>query len=81
MEAYVNTIANRFKRTPIIDPQTGQMDLKFYQLSNDQDFFIPVRTEDAPNPIDTLPGASNLDQIADIEYLQRNLLIKGGLDE
>lgn len=73
VEAYVNTIADRFKRMPIIDPQTGQMDLRFNQLSNDQDYFIPVRTEDAPNPIDTLPGATNLDQIADIEYLQRNL--------
>jgi hypothetical protein len=71
--AYVNEIADRFKRIPITDPQTGQMDLRYNQLSNDQDFFIPVRTEDAPNPIDTLPGASNLDQIADIEYLRNNL--------
>jgi len=71
--AYVNEIADRFKRMPIIDPQTGQMDLRYNQLSNDQDYFIPVRTEDAPNPIDTLPGATNLDQIADIEYLRSNL--------
>jgi hypothetical protein len=70
---YVNEIADRFKRMPIVDPQTGQIDLRYNQLSNDQDFFIPVRSEDAPNPIETLPGASNLDQIADIEYLQRNL--------
>jgi hypothetical protein len=73
VEAYVNTIADRFKRMPIIDPQTGQMDLRYNQLSNDQDYFIPVRSEDAPNPIDTLPGATNLDQIADIEYLRSNL--------
>jgi hypothetical protein len=73
VEAYVNTIADRFKRMPITDPQTGQMDLRYNQLANDQDYFIPVRTEDAPNPIDTLPGATNLDQIADIEYLQKNL--------
>ena len=71
--AYVDEIANRFKRMPIIDPQTGQIDLKYNQMANDQDFFIPVRNEDAPNPIDTLPGAQNLDQIADIEYLQRKL--------
>ena len=71
--SYVDEIANRFKRTPIVDPQTGQIDLQYNQLANDQDFFIPVRSEDAPNPIDTLPGASNLDAIADIEYLQRKL--------
>jgi hypothetical protein len=73
VEAYVNEIANRFKRAPIVDPQTGQVDLRMNQLSNDQDYFIPVRSEDAPTPIDTLPGAANLDQIADIEYLQKKL--------
>jgi len=73
VQPYVNEIANRFKRSNVIDPQTGQVDLKYNQLANDQDFFIPVRDENAPNPIDTLPGASNLDQIADIEYLQRKL--------
>jgi hypothetical protein len=73
VEQYVNAIADRFKRMPITDPQTGQIDLRYNQLANDQDFFIPVRDESAPNPIDTLPGASNLDQIADIEYLRSNL--------
>ena len=29
----------------------------FVGNSNDQDFFIPVRDENAPSPIDTLPGA------------------------
>ena len=71
--AYVNEIANRFKRTPLVDPQTGQMDLRYNQLGIDQDIFIPVRDENAQTPIDTLPGAQNLDQISDIEYLQKKL--------
>jgi hypothetical protein len=50
---------------PIVDPQTGQMDLRYNQLSNDQDYFIPVKWK-RTKPIDTLPGASNLNQIADI---------------
>jgi hypothetical protein len=33
VEQYVNTIADRFKRMPITDPQTGQMDLRYNQLS------------------------------------------------
>jgi len=73
VQPYVNEIANRFKRANVVDPNTGQVDLRYNQLANDQDFFIPVRDENAPNPIDTLPGATNLDQIADIEYLQRKL--------
>tara|TARA_R110000824_G_scaffold106610_13_gene252083 strand:+ start:3704 stop:5704 length:2001 start_codon:yes stop_codon:yes gene_type:complete len=71
--SYVDDIANRFKRTPLVDPQTGQMDVRYNQLGIDQDIFIPVRDENAQTPIDTLPGAQNLDQIADIEYLQRKL--------
>jgi uncharacterized membrane protein YgcG len=54
---YVDEIANRFKRTPIVDPQTGQVDLRYNTLANDQDYFIPVRDENAPTPIDTLQGA------------------------
>jgi len=73
VEAYVNNIANKFKRTQLIDPQTGQIDVRYNQMSNTEDYFIPVRDENAPNPIDTLPGASNLDQIGDLEYLQKKL--------
>ena len=43
-------------------------------MAVDQDYFVPVRDISAPNPIDTLPGASNLDAIADIEYIQKKLL-------
>ena len=73
VEPYVQQIANKFKRTPIIDPKTGQIDLRYNQMSNDQDFFIPVRDPAASNPIETLAGASNLSEIADIEYLQKKL--------
>lgn len=72
---YVNDIANRFKRAPLIDPQTGQIDLRYNQAANDQDFFIPVRDENMPMPIETLPGAQNLGDIEDIEYLQKKLCI------
>jgi hypothetical protein len=36
--------------------------------------FIPVRDPAAPDPITTLPGATNLSEIADIEYIQKKLL-------
>ena len=43
-------------------------------MAVDQDYFIPVRDPAAPSPIDTLPGATNLSEIADIEYIQKKLL-------
>lgn len=73
--AYVNNIANMFKRAPIYDPKTGNIDNRLNQASHDQDFFIPVRDENSPSPIETLPGAQNLDAIADIEYLQNKLCV------
>lgn len=74
VQAYVQDIANNIKRTPIIDPMTGQLDLRKNILAVDQDFFIPVRTEDAATPIDTLPAAQNLTAIDDIKYIQNKVL-------
>ena len=72
--AYVQQIANNFKRTPIIDPLTGQIDLRKNFMSVDSDFFIPVRTENAPTPIESLPSAQNLTSMDDINYLENKVL-------
>jgi hypothetical protein len=71
--AYVNKIANNFKKSPVIDQKTGQIDTRYNQMAQDQDYFIPVRDANAPSPIDTLAGATNLSEIADIQYLQKKL--------
>ena len=71
--AYVQQIANEFKRTPIIDPMTGQIDLRKNILANTEDFFIPVRSADDPNPIETLPAAQNLNAIDDIKFIQNKV--------
>ena len=73
VEAYVQQIANNFKRTPIIDPATGQIDLRRNFLDVASDYFIPVRREDAPNPIETLPAANSQVQMDDIEYMQNKM--------
>ena len=74
VEAYVNRVANKFKREQIVDAKTGNVDMRFNQMAVDQDYFIPVRDPAAPDPITTLPGATNLSEIADIEYIQKKLL-------
>jgi hypothetical protein len=71
--AYVQKMANNFKKSPVIDQTTGQIDTKYNQMAQDQDYFIPVRDQGAPSPIETLPGATNLSEIADIEFLQKKL--------
>ena len=43
-------------------------------MAVDQDYFIPVRDTAQASPIETLPGATNLSEIADIEYIQKKLV-------
>jgi hypothetical protein len=74
VEPYVQRVANKFKRDQVVDSATGNVDMRFNQMAVDQDYFIPVRDPAAPSPIDTLPGATNLGEIADIEYIQKKLL-------
>ena len=74
VEAYVERIANEFKRTPIIDPVTGQIDLRKNILGIDNDIFIPVRDENAPTPIDTLQAGQNMTALDDIKFVQNKVL-------
>jgi hypothetical protein len=74
VDAYVQRVANKFKRDQIVDQKTGNVDMRFNQMAVDQDYFIPVRDPAATNPIETLDGAKNLAEIADIEYIQKKLV-------
>ena len=74
VEPYVQRVANKFKRDQVVDSKTGNVDMRFNQMAVDQDYFIPVRDPAAASPIETLPGAQNLAEIADIEYIQKKLL-------
>ena len=74
VESYVQRVANKFKRSQVVDSQSGNVDMRFNQMAVDQDYFIPVRDPAQASPIETLPGAQNLAEIADIEYIQKKLL-------
>lgn len=74
VQAYVQDIANNFKRTPIIDPQTGQVDLRKAFPAVDEDYFIPTRDISAPSPIETLQSAQIQTSMDDINYMQNKIL-------
>lgn len=72
--AYVQQIADNFKRTPIIDPMTGQIDLRKNIMNQTNDFFIPVREDGASSPIENLPAGQNLTAMDDIKYIQNKIV-------
>jgi hypothetical protein len=74
IESYVQRVANKFKRDQIVDSRNGQVDMRYNQMAVDQDYFIPIRDPAQTSPIETLSGAQNLGEIADIEYIQKKML-------
>jgi len=57
VEAYIERIVNRFKKVQQINPNNATIDYRFNIMGNDEDYFIPVRSENSGTMIDTLQGA------------------------
>lgn len=71
---FLQEFMNNIKRGPIIDPETGQMDLRKNFLDVSADYVIPVRSAQDPTEISTLQGAQNQTSIEDIEFFQNKVL-------
>lgn len=69
VEQFMQKTVNQMKKTPYVDAQTGDYNLRFNMQNMMEDFYIPVRGGDTSTRIDTTPGL-NYDGIADVEYLR-----------
>jgi len=72
VENYVQKMINKMKKTPLIDPNTGQYNLKYNQQNLLEDFFIPVRGNDSTTRIDTAKGLE-YNGIDDVAYFREKL--------
>jgi len=72
VKTYVSKVQQTLKKQPIVDQRTGNINYKFDPKNVTEDYYIPIRG-DKSSKIETLPGASNLGEIQDIEYLQNKL--------
>lgn len=77
--AFLNEFANNFKRAPIIDPETGQIDLRKSYLDVSSDYIIPVRSGQDPTSIESLGSAQNITSMDDINYMQNKVLTAMGV--
>jgi hypothetical protein len=73
VDAYIERIANQMKKTPYVDPNTGEYNLKFNLMNMIEDFYLPVRGSESGTNIENLTGLQ-YDSIADIDYLKNRLL-------
>ena len=69
VEQFMQKTINSIKKTPYVDPQTGQYNLKFNMQNMMEDFYLPVRGGDASTRIETTKGL-DYDGTNDIEYLR-----------
>ena len=72
VEQFMQKTINQMKKTPYVDPQTGQYNLKFNMQNMMEDFYLPVRGNDTSTRIDTTPGLT-YDGIQDVEYLREKM--------
>jgi hypothetical protein len=69
---YIQKVKNEIKKSPVTNERTGNINFKFNPITHEEDYFLPIRG-DKSSRVETLPGAANLDAIADVEYLQNKL--------
>jgi len=72
VEQFMQTTINSMKKTPYVDPNTGQYNLKFNMQNMMEDFYLPVRGGDTSTRIETTKGLE-YDGTTDVQYLQAKL--------
>jgi hypothetical protein len=72
VDAFMQKTISNMKRTPYVDKQTGDYNLKYNMQNIMEDFYIPIRGNDTTTKIDTTKGL-DYDGIKDVEYLRDKL--------
>ena len=69
VEQFMQKTINTMKKTPYVDPATGDYNLRFNMMNMMEDFYLPVRGGDTSTKIETTKGLE-YDGTNDIEYLR-----------
>ena len=72
VDAFMEKTLSKLKRTPFVDQDTGEYNLKYNMQNILEDFYIPVRGNDQATKIENLNGLQ-WDGIQDVEYLRDKL--------
>lgn len=72
VDGFMQKTINALKRTPYLDPQTGEYNLRYNMQNMLEDFYVPVRNNDQATKIDTAKGL-DYTGIDDVTYLRDKL--------
>ena len=72
VEQFMQRTINQMKKTPYVDQNTGEYNLKFNMQNMMEDFYLPVRGGDTSTRIETTKGL-DYDGTTDVQYLQSKL--------
>ena len=72
VENYVQRFMMKMKKTPLIDPSTGQYNMKYNEMNLLEDYVIPHRGNTDSTKIETI-GGLNYDGIQDVQYFREKL--------
>ena len=73
VDNYMQQLINKMKKTPYIDQNSGEYNLKFNMMNMMEDFYLPVRGGDSGTQIESLSGME-YNAIDDVEYLRNKMM-------
>jgi len=73
VDNFMERLMNKVKKVPLIDPMSGDYNLKFNLMNIVEDFYLPVRGNDSGASIDNL-GGLNFNATEDVEYLRNKMI-------
>ena len=73
VDAYMQKVMQKMKKTPYIDQQTGEYNLRYNLMNLMEDFYLPVRGNDTATKIDTVKGLE-YNAIDDVAFLRDEML-------
>jgi hypothetical protein len=73
VDAYMQKVMQKMKKTPYIDQQTGEYNLRYNLMNLMEDFYLPVRGNDTATKIDTVKGLE-YNAIEDVAFLRDEML-------
>jgi hypothetical protein len=72
VENYMQRMMNKMKKTPLVDPNTGDYNMKYNVQNMLEDYFVPRRGNEDSTKIETIPGLT-YNGIEDVQYFREKV--------